>query len=223
MRNRKLISLLVTAANNTIAKSLAGGRLTPGFKPGIVSLIQTHSGSLDWNCHLHMVVTDGAVDTSSLFPILKLGAVEFLAKLTLHIPDRYQNIRRYAGFYASIVQCVVKKAAAAGNTLLPPVHETKSVRPNWAALISKIFGALPIACPKCGAIMELKEFILNEKPITRMFPDAARAPPTLTFDRYLPPEGGIVYGHAEDDTETGAQFCQLPKDDDAFFNQENSW
>ncbi len=62
MWDRKLLSLLVTAANNTLAKSLSGGRLTKGMRPGIISLMQTHSGTMDWNCHLHLVVTNGLVD-----------------------------------------------------------------------------------------------------------------------------------------------------------------
>lgn len=326
MRNRKLLSLLVTAACNTLAKSLAGGKLLSGIKPGIVALIQTHSDDLHWNCHLHMVVTNGAVDYTDRTDIkfkpcgfwdfaamtelfrfelieamfkkgilapeiannlvswknsgfhvhasepfmpnegdilktrlayafrpavtlkrmifdgktvtvqtrkqtLKLAPVEFLAKLTLHIPDRYQNIRRYAGFYASIVQYVVKKAAAAKDSTLPRFHEAKAVKPNWASLIAKIFGAFPIACPKCGATMELKEFIMDVKPIAKMFPDAARAPPKLTFSRYVSPVDGLVYGNIEDDVTANEQFCpsidsghcQLPTNNDNYFNQENSW
>ncbi len=47
LRDRKLLSLLVTAANNTLAKSLSGGRLVKGLRPGIISLMQTHSGTMD--------------------------------------------------------------------------------------------------------------------------------------------------------------------------------
>lgn len=324
MRNRKLLSLLVAAANNTLAKALSGGKLTPGLKPGIVSLIQTHSDSLEWNSHLHMVVTDGAVDYTDLANIrfklckfwnfgaitemfrfelieamfkagvltpeiannlaswqnsgfhvhasrpfmpnegdilktrlayafrpavtlnrinfdgkavtvttrkqtLHLTPIEFLARLTLHIPDRYQNIRRYAGFYASIVQCAVRRAAVGTKsfdmirTLQPAIRETKGIKPNWASLIAKIFGTLPIVCPKCGTIMNFKEFILDEKPIAKFFPDAARAPPKLVFDRYMPPENGILYGNSDDHGVGEQDFCQLLKDNDAFFNQEIAW
>ena len=62
MRNRKLLSLLVSSANNALVKSLADGNLPKGIRPGIIGLIQTHSDSLDWNCHLHLIVTNGLVD-----------------------------------------------------------------------------------------------------------------------------------------------------------------
>lgn len=45
---------------------------------------------------------------------ITLPAVEFLAKLVLHIPDRYQNIRRYAGFYSSVVQRRIRAARGKG-------------------------------------------------------------------------------------------------------------
>lgn len=314
MRNRKLLGLMVAAAANTLAKSLTDGKLRANFRPGIVALIQTHSDSLDWNCHLHMIVTDGVVDYSDASaPVFKpcrfwdftamtemfrfeliemmlrkgvltpeiaanlaswehsgfhvhaswpfmpsdgellrtrlayafrpavtlkrlgfdgktvavttrkqtlcLTPVEFLAKLVLHIPDRYQNVRRYAGFYASIVQCAVRRAAGkAGHQI--DLQTGAPVRPKWATLIARIFGEMPIACPNCGRAMELAEFVIDEIPIAKLFPDAARAPPRKQFGRYETPTGEPVYGHADDEDAGGAEFNQIPKDDDAVFNQE---
>lgn len=314
MRNRKLLGLIVTAATNTLAKSLADGKLRANFRPGIVALIQTHSDSLDWNSHLHLIVTDGAVDYSDASaPVFKpckfwdfaamtelfrfeliemmfrkgvltpevaanlaswkhsgfhvhaslpflpserellrtrlayafrpavtlnrmkldgktvavttrrqtmyLTPVEFLAKLTLHVPDRYQNVRRYAGFYASVIQSAVRRAAEkAGREV--DLQTGATLRPKWAALIAKTFGEMPIACPKCGTIMELAEFVIDATPIARFFPESARAPPRRQFERYLKPEGEAVYGCTQNG-DSDADFNQLPQDDDAFFNAEN--
>ncbi|MFA5811297.1 MAG: hypothetical protein WC956_03090 [bacterium] len=66
--------------------------------------------------------------------------------------------------------------------------------------------------------MELKEFVLDEAPIVKLFPDVARAPPRKQFERYVVPEGEFAYGPAVDEEGDGAHFGQLPADDDAFFN-----
>jgi hypothetical protein len=62
LRNRKLLGLMVTAANNTIIKAMGQGKHKKWQRPGIIALIQTHSGVLEWNAHLHLLVTDGVVD-----------------------------------------------------------------------------------------------------------------------------------------------------------------
>jgi hypothetical protein len=47
---------------------------------------------------------DGMVTVETRKQTLTLTPVDFIAKLTLHIPNRYQNVRRYAGFYSSNIQ-----------------------------------------------------------------------------------------------------------------------
>lgn len=66
MYNRKLLSLIVDAANFAITAPLTGGKVRKNFRPGIISLIQTHSDSLEWNCHLHMIVTDGIINYTQM-------------------------------------------------------------------------------------------------------------------------------------------------------------
>jgi hypothetical protein len=316
MWNRKLLGLLVTAANNTIAKSLSCGSLK-GMRPGIVSLMQTHSGSMDWNCHLHVVVTDGLVDytdpalpkfkqctfwnigvMTELFRLelltlmvkrkvlapevadnlmswqnsgfhvyatepfdpadtltltnrlayayrlpaplnrlsfnngmvkvtarkqpLTLTPVDFIAKLTLHIPNRYQNVRRYAGFYSSNIQRMVRLARPKDNAR-PAIEVRTPIKPKWAALIARVFGEIPIECPRCGTAMDLKEFIFDVHWISKVIPELSRAPPKLTFDRNVV-AGGLAYVQPEDPTTAGdACFDQTVPENDAFFNQETNW
>jgi hypothetical protein len=321
MRNRRLLGLMVQAACSTVCKSLCDGRIAAGLRPGIVSLIQTHGDSLDWNSHLHLIVTDGLVDYSDirrphfkpcrywdpramvqLFrfelieamfkagvltaeiadnllswrhsgfhvhatapfkpdddggellrnrlayafrpavslnrlsfdgervryrsrrQILDLTPVEFLARLTLHIPDRYQNIRRYAGFYSSVVQRKVRAARCKGANIA--IDEGRPVKPSWARLIARVFGAIPIACPRCGKAMELYEFILDGMRIEAEFPELARAPPRKQFDRYAVPIGEFAYAPA-DDFATGARSDEIANYDqtrperDEDFNQDH--
>lgn len=317
MRNRKLLGLLVMAAANTLCKSLGNGKSRKGIRPGIVSLIQTHGDSLDWNSHLHLIVTDGVVDYSdpakptfkscrywdmrvmadifrfelieAMFkagvltpevannllswkhsgfhvhatvpfmpdhedgellrtrlayafrPAVSLGRlsfdgervtcrsrrctlilspVEFLAKLTLHIPDRYQNIRRYAGFYSSVAQRRIRAARRKGASA-KVIDEDRPVKPKWAAMIAMIFGDMPLVCPRCGATMQLAEFILDTAPIAKLFPDTARAPPRKQFERHEADLNEVVYLIADDDEKT-ADFDQTRPETDADFNQDTN-
>lgn len=318
MRNRKLLSLLVTAANNALVKSLSGGKLPKGIRPGIIALIQTHSDSLDWNCHLHLIVTNGLVDyrdpklrkfkvckywdvrvIAEIFryelilsmvkkkvlapevadnllswrhsgfnvhatapfdpsdaqllenrlayafrpPValnrlsydgetmtvitskrkeLSLTPLDFLAKLTLHIPNRYQNIRRYAGFYASNIQRGVRAAREKGGAD-QAIEESSSFKPKWAIMIAKIFGTLPIACPKCGTTMELKEFIFGEEKIQKFFPEFSRAPPRKVFDDALLKDDGTRYVPINNTGTSDADINQLRPESDDDFNQDINW
>ena len=147
---------------------------------------------------------------------LDFTPVEFLARLTLHIPDRYQNIRRYAGFYSSPVQRRVRAVRWEGARVLG-VEEGRAVKPSWAKLIARIFGAIPVECPRCGNVMELKEFILDDASIERFFPDLARAPPRKEFERLVPNPDEPVYGIIDDDS--NYRFDQTRPDDDLDFNQ----
>jgi hypothetical protein len=117
LRNRKLLSLIVSAAVNTLAKSLTGGKLQPKLRPGIVALIQTHADSLNWNCHLHLVVTDGAVDYSTaatptfkpcafwdfaaITEFFRFSVIEALVRKGVLTPDVANNLAswQHSGFH----------------------------------------------------------------------------------------------------------------------------
>jgi len=62
MHNRKSLSYLVQAANTTFCKALGSGKVIKRYRPGIIATIQTFGNMINWNCHLHLVVSDGAID-----------------------------------------------------------------------------------------------------------------------------------------------------------------
>ena len=108
--------------------------------------------------------------------ILNFTPQEFLAKLTLHIPDHYQNVRVYMGYYSSHIRRLLKKIKPPNTT-----SDSKPQPSKWAHLISRIFKHLPVMCPKCNALMELDGFVLEFDIILKHFPDISRAPPTKAF------------------------------------------
>jgi len=85
---------------------------------------------------------------------------------------------------------------------------------------ARIFGTIPIQCPKCRSLMELKEFILDDVPIERMFPDLARAPPQKQFERIVPDPEEFVYGTA-DEVHRDGEFDQTRPDNDSDYNQDS--
>ena len=307
---------MVDAANFALTAPLSGGRLVKNLRPGIVSLIQTHSDSLEFNPHLHMVVTDGLIDygdiscpqfrevkrwdgavitevfrwrllkllirkhvitpeiadnmlswphsgfnvhatapfvpsdeelvrnrlayafrppvalnrldydgttvtlTTTKRAVLKLTPLDFLAKITLHIPNRYQNIRRYAGFYSPNIQSKVRRASRNAD-LATTIEESKPVAPKWAAMIAQIFGEIPIACPKCGTTMDLKEFVFDENIIRQFFPYFSRAPPKIIISADIP-DDGIRYIRSDDGTAYD-DICQLRPETDEDIDQSTNW
>lgn len=58
---------------------------------------------------------------------------------------------------------------------------------------TNIFGSLPIACPKCNTVMELKACITDPTAIAKACPNSARAPPQLTFNQVPPNDDAQGY------------------------------
>jgi hypothetical protein len=169
--------------------------------------------------------SNGMVTVTARKQTLTLKPVDFIAKLTLHIPNRYQNVRRYAGFYSSNIRRKVRLAKAdKPPDAAQPVLEVKApVKPKWATLIARVFGEIPIKCPRCGTAMDLKEFVFDMRWITKVIPELSRAPPKLTFDRNVKADG-FAYGQPEEATTTNdAGFDQTAPKNDGFFNQESNW
>ncbi|MFH1730012.1 MAG: transposase [Pseudomonadota bacterium] len=125
---------------------------------------------------------------------LSFSPLDFIALITSHIPDHYQNVRRYCGFYASNVQRTLpKKENKDDNKASVSIDEDKPVNIGWASLIARIFGELPTICPKCGKEMKLKRFLQKEEEIIPIVPWFKRAPPKITFPKFDEVSESIEY------------------------------
>jgi hypothetical protein len=132
--------------------------------------------------HYRSDKTDGpTAGTETVDPL------EFLARLTAHIPDKRQVMTRYYGFYANRVRGARRRRGepAPGP---PPVAEPvplawREARRRWAELLRQIFEVDPLRCPACGAAMRIVAVITQRAVIDRMLDhlrrtrEAARAPP----------------------------------------------
>lgn len=88
-------------------------------------------------------------------------ALDWLAQLTTHIPNRGEQMVRYYGYYSNKSRGIRKKAGKDDilPALIEPVLTSRAFRKNWARLIQKIYQVDPLLCPKCQGTMKIISFI----------------------------------------------------------------
>jgi hypothetical protein len=127
--------------------------------------------------------------------------LEFIARVTSHIPDKGQVTVRYYGLYANAHRGKVKKA---GRRLLALRIAEEELRPipakGWAEMIRKVYEVDPMICPHCGGSMKVIAFLTDFSVVDRIINHLQ-----LTFVAERPPPPHIAYQEllvaAEDDAE----------------------
>lgn len=91
-------------------------------------------------------------------------ALDFLATLSQHIPDLWEQTTRYYGVYSARHRGAKRLAAPQE---LDPLPEELPAKPSssWAACKKQVFEIDPLECPKCGAEMKIKEFPQDQRKI----------------------------------------------------------
>ena len=84
--------------------------------------------------------------------------LEFIARVTSHIPDKGQVMIRYCGLYSNAHRGKIRKAGAL--SFHPPIIEGEYHVPSrgWAEMIRKVYEVDPLRCPSCGGQMRIKLF-----------------------------------------------------------------
>ena len=91
-------------------------------------------------------------------------ALEWLAAMCSHIPDRGEQMVRYYGYYSPALRGISRGKRKETEddgvaSILEADKSSKEYRKNWARLIQKIYEVDPLTCPKCGGIMRILAFI----------------------------------------------------------------
>jgi len=118
-------------------------------------------------------------------------ALEFLARLPSHIPDKGQVLQRYYGFYSSRQTAKRRKANgdAVGEPLemvAPEPEALRKAKRRWANLLRCIFEVDPLMCPRCGQEMRIVAFITEPKVIDRILEHLRRTRATRRRPRAPP-------------------------------------
>jgi hypothetical protein len=100
--------------------------------------------------------------------------LEWIARLTSHIPDPRAQTVRYYGAYSNAHRGKTAKRSsvpAEAPTVAHKEHDSewlKSRRKSWAALIQLIYESDPLLCPRCRRQMQIVSFIRDGKVIDRI-------------------------------------------------------
>ncbi len=84
-------------------------------------------------------------------------AIDWLALLTTHIPNKNEQMVRYYGYYSNKARGLRKKVGRDNDVpaLIDSGISRKAFRKNWARLIQKIYNVDPLKCPKCQGDMRI--------------------------------------------------------------------
>jgi hypothetical protein len=95
--------------------------------------------------------------------------LEFLATLSAHIPNKYEQTIRYYGYYSARTRGKRRKSANDDVTIiLDDIDKPKSINRTWASLIKRIYEVDPLVCEKCGGIMKIIAFITDWSEIQKI-------------------------------------------------------
>jgi hypothetical protein len=107
--------------------------------------------------------------------------LEFLARITPHIPNKWESTVRYYAHYSHRARGARRKKAASLSTpvILPlPDDQHRKASRAWAALIKRVFEVEPLLCPKCGGRMKIKSLITDPHEVKRLL-DNLGIPPFI--------------------------------------------
>jgi hypothetical protein len=113
----------------------------------------------------------------------RFTALDWLARLVTHIPNKGEQLVRYYGYYSNKARGVRRKEEATyteiqhteGREIDTPVStliennlSRKVFRKNWSRLIQKVYHCDPLVCPKCKGEMKIIAFIEEETVIKKI-------------------------------------------------------
>jgi hypothetical protein len=104
-----------------------------------------------------------------------MPGAEWLELLCKHIPDRYEHLVRYVGWYSNRARGERAKKASPQVGIAPssPGEESATefaarAKAAWARLIRKVYEADPLECPQCKGPMRVIALIENPGVIQRI-------------------------------------------------------
>jgi len=120
-------------------------------------------------------------------------AVDFLAKLITHIPNKGEQLVRYYGYYSNKSRGLRKKADndQQVSDIVEKDISKKQFRKSWARLIQKIYNVDPLCCPKCSGKMRIIAFIEDKVLIRKILKHLDLWMPCNNS----PPKKSVTYAH----------------------------
>ena len=109
-----------------------------------------------------------------------MPGAQWLEMLCRHIPDRFEHLVRYVGWYST--RCRGERARAAASAVAVQAPEDGQVvaaraRSAWARLIHTVYEVDPLVCAKCGTPMQAIALIDDATVIRRILEHLGRWAP----------------------------------------------
>ena len=119
--------------------------------------------------------------------------LEFIARVTSHIPDKGQVTVRYYGLYANAHRGKVRKASLSAFPLRIVEEDLRRIpSKGWAEMIRKVYEVDPMLCPRCGGAMKVIAFLTEHAVVDRIighleliFVAERPPPPEVAFHELL--------------------------------------
>jgi len=117
---------------------------------------------------------------------------DFVAAVTVHIPNKNQKMINYYGFYSNKSRGMRQKSETDEEekslTIFPATEEQREYRKKWAQLIRQVFEVDPLRCPICNSEMRIISYIEDKEVIEKILKHMGlweddeddRAPPKIT-------------------------------------------
>ncbi|MGA2587528.1 MAG: transposase [Candidatus Aminicenantales bacterium] len=112
--------------------------------------------------------------------------LEFIARVTSHIPDKRQVMVRYYGLYANAHRGKVQKALVPFALRMAEEDKKRIHFKGWVAMIRKVYEVDPLICPRCGGRMKVVAFLTSYTVVDRIMEHLK-----LTFVAEKPPSAHV--------------------------------
>ena len=117
-----------------------------------------------------------------------MNGAQWLELLCRHIPDRYEHLVRYVGWYSNRARGERAKkgsppagaALTCGSSEEPVSGFAARAKAAWARLIRKVYEADPLECPKCKGPMRVIALIEDAGVIRRILEHLGRWAPQVS-------------------------------------------
>ena len=96
---------------------------------------------------------------------------DWLVQLCAHIPDRFEHLVRYAGWYSNRSRGKRRRIAtqpAEAARREADVRDAARARSTWARLIHQVYEVDPLECPRCKGLMRVIALIDDKAVIRRI-------------------------------------------------------
>ncbi len=100
-----------------------------------------------------------------------MSGADWLALLCRHIPDRFEHLVRYAGWYSNRARGKRRRMGADAHDAAVEYVDAPTAaraRSTWARLIHKVYEVDPLECPKCKGPMRVISLIEDSEVIRRI-------------------------------------------------------